>query len=96
MLQVTDAAVSVFRKVLRQDEGGADVIRLVPSQQADGRRSVGVEMITEAGPNDEPAQARGLTIVVAGELAPDLDNKVLDAQETETGADLMVRPQPKT
>jgi Fe-S cluster assembly iron-binding protein IscA len=93
MLQVTDAAVSVFKKVLRQEPGGAEVIRLVPGRQADGRSSVGIEKITQPGPNDEPAEARGLTIVVAGDLAPDLEDQVLDAQETETGADLVVRPQ---
>jgi Fe-S cluster assembly iron-binding protein IscA len=96
MLQVTDAAVSVFKKVLEQEERGGGGIRLVPNPQPDGRTSVGVEPIREPGPNDEPTEARGLTIVVARDLAPELEDAVLDAEETATGADLLVRPQQKT
>jgi Fe-S cluster assembly iron-binding protein IscA len=93
MLQVTDRAVSVFKQVLEQGDRQADGIRLVQNQQADGRMTVGVEMIDEPAPSDEAAQAQGLTIVVAKELAPDLENAVLDAEETPDGADLFVRPQ---
>lgn len=93
MLQVTDRAVSVFRKVLENGSPEAEGIRLVQNQQADGRMTVGVEMIREPEPTDEAAQARGLTIVVQKELAPDLEDAVLDAEETPTGADLVVRPQ---
>jgi hypothetical protein len=32
-------------------------------------------------------------IVIAAELAPALDDAVLDARETDEGADLFVRPQ---
>ena len=96
MLQVTDAAVTVFKKVLEQGDHEGDGIRLVPNPQPDGRMSVGVEMIREPAPSDEPTQASGITIVVASDLAPDLDDAVLDAQETPTGADLIVRPQQKT
>ena len=96
MLQVTDAAVSVFKKVLVQEVRGGGGIRLVPNPQPDGRTSVGVEPIREPGPNDEPTEARGLTIVVARDLAPELEDAVLDAEETTTGADLLVRPQQKT
>src|SRR5262245_28113770 len=93
MLQVTDKAVSVFKQVLEQGDADADGIRLVQNQQPDGRVTVGIEMIDKPAPSDEAAQARGLTIVVAKDLAPDLENAVLDAQETPTGADLFVRPQ---
>jgi Fe-S cluster assembly iron-binding protein IscA len=96
MLQVTDRAVSVFKQVLEKGDHEGDGIRLVQNQQADGRTTVGVEMIEEAAPSDEAAQARGLTVVVAKELAPDLENAVLDAEETATGADLFVRPQQRT
>jgi Fe-S cluster assembly iron-binding protein IscA len=96
MLQVTDRAVSVFKQVLEKGDHEGDLIRLAQNQQADGRTTVGVEMIEEAAPSDEAAQARGLTVVVAKELAPDLENAVLDAEETATGADLFVRPQQRT
>src|SRR5262245_22413020 len=91
MLQVTDRAVSVFKKVL--ENGDQEGIRLVQNQQADGRMTVGVEMIREPAPSDEAAQARGLTVVVAKDLAPQLEDAVLDAEETPSGADLFVRPQ---
>lgn len=94
MLQVTDAAVSVFKKVLEQGDHEGDGIRLIPSPETDGRLTVGVEMIQQPAPSDEPTEARGITIVVASDLAPDLENAVLDAKETPTGADLFVRPQP--
>lgn len=93
MLQVTDKAVSVFKQVLEKGAPEADGIRLVQNQQPDGRVTVGIEMIDKPEPSDEAAQARGLTIVVAKDLAPDLENAVLDAEETPTGADLFVRPQ---
>ena len=93
MLQVTDAAVSVFKKVLEQGDHEGDGIRLVPNQQQDGGTAVGIEMIDEPAPSDEPTAAQGITVVVARDLAPDLDHAVLDAQETPTGADLFVRPQ---
>jgi Fe-S cluster assembly iron-binding protein IscA len=96
MLQVTDRAVSVFKKVLEKGDHEGDGIRLVENQQADGRVTVGVQMISEPAASDEAAQARGLTIVVAKELAPDLDNAVLDAEETPSGTDLFVRPQQQT
>ena len=93
MLQVTDAAVTVFKKVLEQGDHEGDGIRLVPNQQPDGRMTVGVEMIEEPAPSDEPTTASGITVVVASDLARDLDGAVLDAKETPTGADLFVRPQ---
>jgi Fe-S cluster assembly iron-binding protein IscA len=96
MLQVTDAAVSVFKKVLEKGDHEGDGIRLVQNQQADGRVTVGVEMISQPAPSDEAAEARGLTVVVAKDLAPDLEDAVLDAQETATGADLFVRRQQQT
>ena len=93
MLQVTDRAVSVFKKVLEKGDDEAEGIRLVQNEQPDGSMTVGVEMIREPAPSDEAAEASGLTIVVQKELAPQLDDAVLDAEETPTGADLVVRPQ---
>jgi hypothetical protein len=41
MLQVPDAAVSVFKRVLEQVERGNGGVRVVPNPQPDGRTSVG-------------------------------------------------------
>lgn len=93
MLQVTEAAASVFRKFLDHSDTQGDAIRLVPDRQEDGQTGIGVQVVDQPGPEDEPTQTSGVTIVVAPELAPALDNAVLDARETDTGADLFVRSQ---
>jgi hypothetical protein len=38
----------------------------------------------------------GLTIAVARDLAAELEDVILDAEETAMGPDLLVRPQQKT
>ena len=98
MLKVTEKARSVFQKVVDRD-GGTDVIRLVPDLQSDGQQGIGIEALDRAGPTDRATQTEGsddpttVIIVVAAELAPALDDAVLDAKETEEGADLYLRPQ---
>jgi Fe-S cluster assembly iron-binding protein IscA len=98
MLKVTEKARSVFQKLVDQD-GGTDVIRLVPDLQSDGQQGIGIEALDEPGPTDRATQSEGpddsttVIIVVAAELAPALDDAVLDAQETDEGADLYLRPQ---
>lgn len=98
MLKVTEKARSVFQKLVDRD-GGTDVIRLVPDLQPDGQQGIGIEAIDRPGPTDRATQAEGpddsnaVIIVIAAELAPALDDAVLDAHETDKGADLFVRPQ---
>jgi hypothetical protein len=98
MLKVTEKARSVFQKLVDRDDG-TDVIRLVPDLQPDGQQGIGIEAIDQPGPNDRATQTEGpddvnaVIIVIAAELAPALDDAVLDARETDEGADLFVRPQ---
>lgn len=98
MLKVTEKARSVFQKLVDRD-GGTDVIRLVPDLQSDGQQGIGIEAVDQPGPTDRATQIEGpedpsaVIIVIAAELAPALDDAVLDARETDEGADLFVRPQ---
>jgi Fe-S cluster assembly iron-binding protein IscA len=93
MLQVTDTAVTVFRKILAQDNVQGSAIRLAPTVQDDGETGIQVQPIDQPAPTDRPTQAEGVEVVVASELAPALDEAVLDARETDRGADLFLREQ---
>lgn len=93
MLQVTEAAASVFQKFLDHSDAAGDAIRLVPDRLEDGQTGIGVQVIEQPQPEDEPTDGPGPTVVLSPELAPALDQAVLDARETDTGADLFVRAQ---
>lgn len=93
MLQVTDTAASVFRRILEQDDVTGNAIRLAPTAQADGQTGISVQAIEKPGPADQDTQAEGVKVVVAPELAPSLDDAILDARPTDAGADLYLRPQ---
>jgi Fe-S cluster assembly iron-binding protein IscA len=96
MLQVTDTAASVFRQILELDHVAGNAIRLVPASQADGQGGITVQPIEKPDPADKATKAKGVEVVVAPELAPTLDDAILDARETEAGADLFLRPQEGT
>jgi Fe-S cluster assembly iron-binding protein IscA len=91
MLQLTETAAKVFRKILDQPGVEADVVRIVPEEQTDGQMAISVEVVDRPAPTDQPVEAEGVTVVLAPELAPKLDDAVLDAKETEEGADLFLR-----
>jgi Fe-S cluster assembly iron-binding protein IscA len=93
MLQVTDTAASVFRRILDHPDVPGNAIRLVPSTQANGQTGITVQPIEQPAPSDEATQAKGVEVVVASELAPALDDAILDATETDAGADFFLRPQ---
>jgi len=93
MLQITDTAASAFRDILAQEDVQGSAIRLAPETQADGRGGIALEAIDQPAPADAPTQARGVEVVVAPELAPSLEDAVLDARPTEQGAEFFIRPQ---
>lgn len=96
MLQVTEAAASVFRRYLDRDDIAGDAIRLVPQQQPDGQTGIGVQAIQQPDPADQATESPSVRVVVAAELGPSLDAAILDARETDEGADLFVRDQATT
>ena len=93
MLQITDTAASAFRDILAQDEVEGQAIRLVPERTSDGQGAISLEAIDEPAPADAQAEARGVRVVVAQELASTLDDAVLDAKPSEEGTEFFIRAQ---
>jgi Fe-S cluster assembly iron-binding protein IscA len=77
-------AASAFRDILAQDEVQGQAIRLVPERTSDGKGAISLEAIDEPAPADAQAEARGVRVVVAQELASTLDDAVLDASRART------------
>lgn len=94
MLQITETAASVFRDILAKEDVQGTAIRLAPEIQEDGRGGISLQAIDRPAPSDAPAQARGVHVVVAAELAESLEDAILDARQTETGAELFLVAQP--
>jgi Fe-S cluster assembly iron-binding protein IscA len=93
MLEVTEAASSAFRTFLDRRDVDGNAIKLVAERSAEGENGIGVEPIDEPGPNDVATRSTGVVVVLAPEIAPSLEDAVLDARTTDTGADLFVRAQ---
>ena len=93
MLEVTQAASSAFRTFLDRNDVEGTAIKLVAEHSADGETGIGVEPIDQPGPKDVATRSTGVVVVLAPEIAPSLDDAVLDARQTDTGADLFVRAQ---
>jgi Fe-S cluster assembly iron-binding protein IscA len=91
MLKVTETASAVFRKVLEQDQVRGTAIRLLPADGENGRPGIEIQPIDRPAPTDQPTEATGVEVVVAAELAPLVEDAVLDARETDGGADLFLR-----
>lgn len=94
MLQVTDAAAVVFKAILDLEDVEGSAIRLAPSPSPE-EGVVGVSFQAVGGPdeNDHATAATGVDVYVAPELVKPLDTAVLDARDTDQGAELYLRPQ---
>jgi hypothetical protein len=99
MLQVTDAAVSVLRsEVLHEGEPAqqdepATAVRLRPAVSNDGRQTITLQPVMGPEPGDAPTEAENLDVFVAPELAGPLDSRILDAEATPEGPELILREQ---
>jgi Fe-S cluster assembly iron-binding protein IscA len=93
MLKITDTAASAFRDILAQDDVKGRAIRLVPERKSDGQGGISLEAVDGPAPADAQAQARGVSVAVAPELAPTLDDAVLDAKPTQQGTEFFIRAQ---
>jgi Fe-S cluster assembly iron-binding protein IscA len=93
MLKITDTAASAFRDILAQEDVTGRAIRLVPERTSDGQGGISLESIDEPAPADAQAQARGVSVVVAQELASTLDDAVLDAKPAQQGTEFFIRAQ---
>src|SRR5918994_3330420 len=94
VLQITDTAASAFRDILAREEVSGQTIRLVPETRTNGQGGITLEAVNEPAAADAEAQAQGVRVVVAQELASKLDDAVLDAKPTEQGTEFFIRSQP--
>jgi Fe-S cluster assembly iron-binding protein IscA len=94
MLQVTDAAVSVFKEVLRGGQTSGSAIRLASVIGPTGESEVAIQTVEGPREGDATTEAPGLDVFVAEDLVPELDEAVLDAKETEGRSSLVLRAQP--
>ncbi|MGH2681950.1 MAG: hypothetical protein ACRDIX_01795 [Actinomycetota bacterium] len=93
MLQVTDAAVSVFREILQRGQTSGGAIRLAPVIGPTGESEVAIQTVEGPREGDATTEAEGLDVFVAEDLIQPLEAAVLDAEETEGRANLVLRPQ---
>lgn len=99
MLQVTDAAVSIFKEALQQLGGSPaeqtppTAIRLEAGFAQDGQQAIRIKAVAGPQAGDAPTEASDLEVFVAPELATPLEFAVLDARETPQGAQVFLRDQ---
>jgi hypothetical protein len=99
MLQVTDAAVSVFKKaVLHEGESPAPettarAIRIQAGATQDGQQAITFQAVEGPEAGDAAGEASDLDVFVAPELAAPLESAVLDVRETPQGAQVFLRDQ---
>jgi Fe-S cluster assembly iron-binding protein IscA len=93
MLQVTDAAVSVFNKILQREEASGGAIRLASVTGPTGESQIAIQTVEGPREGDAATAAQGVDVFVAEDLVQPLDAAVLDAEETEGRANLVLRAQ---
>jgi Fe-S cluster assembly iron-binding protein IscA len=93
MLQVTDAAVSVLNKIVQREEATGGAIRLASVAGPTGESEIAIQTVNGPREGDATMQATGLDVFLAEDLVQSLDASVLDAEETEQGTKLSLRPQ---
>jgi Fe-S cluster assembly iron-binding protein IscA len=93
MLQITENAASAFREILDREELSGNAIRIAPTRENDGQLGITLLAIDRPGPGDAATQAEGVEVVVAEELAPSLDEAILDVKRSDEGAEFFLRSQ---
>lgn len=93
MLQVTDSAEALFRRVLEREDVTGNAIRIQPAPGPEGEPTVTFQVVDEPDTNDIPAESPGVDIYVAPELTEPLGGATLDARETDRGSELFLTEQ---
>lgn len=93
MLQVTDTAVSVLNTIVQREEASGGAIRLASVTGPTGESEIAIQTVEGPREGDATTQAMGLDVFLAEDLVQPLDAAVLDAEETEKGTKLFLRPQ---
>ncbi len=92
MLLVTDRASAMFRDILARNDVEGNAIRLTQEVGDDGTKHIAIMAIDGPRETDAPTQADGVDVYVAPELAPDLENSLIDTEGDTGGTRLVVRP----
>jgi Fe-S cluster assembly iron-binding protein IscA len=96
MLQVTDRAASVFRSMLDRDDVPGTAIRLTLESSAEpGSREIAFVAVDGPKAGDVETEATGVKVVVAPELVDQLDDAVLDAEDSYEGPSFKMFKQPE-
>ena len=80
MLHCTPAATATLEAVRRDNdipEGFA--VRLFPAPAPGGEVALGIDFTADPQPGDDVTEQHGTTVMVAGDIAPQLDGLTLDA-----------------
>lgn len=93
MLQVTDDAVSVLNTIVQREEASGGAIRLASVTGSTGESEIAIQTVEGPREGDAKTRATGLDVFLAEDLVQPLDVAVLDAEETEQGTKLLLRPQ---
>ncbi|HWE31998.1 MAG TPA: hypothetical protein VG410_00855 [Solirubrobacteraceae bacterium] len=96
MLTVTPAAAAAVATLLENPEipDGAS-IRLQRGVDATGEAAIGIAIVSEPEPDDEPVPtAQESEVFLASDVAGLLDDQVLDVQVEQEQVSFTLRPQP--
>jgi Fe-S cluster assembly iron-binding protein IscA len=85
VLLVTDSAASEMRQLLDREDVQGSAIRLTRETREDGSADISLVAVEQPRPGDVEAEAKDIDILVASELAADLDDKVLDTRPSGQG-----------
>ena len=95
MLTVTPAAAEAVDTLLANSEAPTGAgLRLERAVDSAGEAAIGLQIVTEAGPDDElvPA-AMEYDVFVSPDIADVLDNHVLDAEVSDQSVAFTLHPQ---
>jgi Fe-S cluster assembly iron-binding protein IscA len=95
MLQVTPTAAAILKQA--RDRTGIDsnaAVRLKPAEQpgrTDNEKLIGLDFTEKPEDGDQTIEQEDLKLYVASDLVEPLSERVLDAETTEQGTQLLFR-----
>ena len=95
VLQVTSAAMSAFEQAKGSQDLPEDVgIRIFAQRDEQGEIALALAFTEAPQDGDQVTETDGTAVYVAPELAEPLSDSVLDVQDSEEGAEIVLTDQP--
>lgn len=95
MLQVTPTAAAILKQARdRTGMGSNAAVRLKPAEQpgrTDSEKLIGLDFTEDPEDGDQTIEQEDLKLYVASDLVEPLSERVLDAETTERGTQLLFR-----